>query len=313
MNTQPIAVAIVGTGPVADLLTQRIASRADIRLSAQLPTAAQPPAGTNCVLHLPSHAELATGDAAKHITSLLQAGFNVVSTVPPEALTSVDLIGACRQGASTFHGSGGFQSSLITRFNRAFASITRNIRNVELVEELDIEDVPTHPWNSPAETGLDESDLQTISARANAIAGYYDAGLHTLATAIFGDPLPSEPTTWSATRAQHSDSIQRTRGGLQPTSEQIIVRRELGAHVAYDSIWTRRHGSSAPLRYRLRTTTADAIGNVTITFHAEGSIRPADHLTCTSLLNAIRPVQDSAPGILHHDLDINHVKSDDRL
>ncbi|MBC7171896.1 MAG: hypothetical protein H5U40_05705 [Polyangiaceae bacterium] len=106
---------------------------------------------------------------------------------------------------------------------------------------------------------------------------------------------------------------ERARAGKEEAPEQVVVRRTHGTRVAYDSVWTRRQGSPAPLRYRLNTTTADAVGHATITFHADPEVRPADHLTGVGLLDAIRHVHESAPGVLHHDLDIHHVKPDDRL
>lgn len=318
MSTPRIAVAILGTGPAADLLAQRIQKRTDLSLAAVLPTSEAPPAATDCVIYLPTSAELAAGTAAERVTGLLRTGFDVVSTAPPAALHNADaqkadLLAACRAGSSTFHGTGGFQSSLITRFNRAFASITRNIRDVELIEELDVEDVPAHPWTAPADAGLEDKKPQAINARVAAVEGYYDAGLHTLSEAVFGDDRAEDVIEFSAARPRHDDSPKRGRSETQEAPEQLIVRRTLGSHVAYDSIWTRRQGSSTPLRYRLNTTSADAIGHVTITFHTEGEVRPADHLACAGLLDTIRPAYESAPGVLRHDLEINHVKSDDRL
>ncbi|NPU91005.1 MAG: hypothetical protein HPY82_03760 [Gammaproteobacteria bacterium] len=323
MSTQRITVAVLGTGPVADLLAQRIQKRADLSLAAVLPSSEAPPSATDCVIYLPTSAELAAGTAAERVTGLLRAGFDVVSTAPPAALRDADaqkadLLGACRAGSSTFHGTGGFQSSLITRFNRAFASITRNIRDIELIEELDVEDMPAHPWTSPADlgfedNGLDNTESQAINARVAAVEGYYDAGLHTLSEAVFGNDRADESIEFSAARARHDDNPKRGRSGAQDAPDQLIVRRTLGSHVAYDSIWTRRQGSSTPLRYRLNTTSTDAIGHVTITFNAEGEVRPADHLACSGLLDAIRPAYESAPGVLRHELEINHVKTDDRL
>jgi hypothetical protein len=55
------------------------------------------------------------------------------------------------------------------------------------------------------------------------------------------------------------------------------------------------------------------VGHVTITFHGGNDVRPADHLTCVGLFEATRPVHESAPGVLRHDLEINLVKPDDRL
>lgn len=312
MSTQQISLAILGSGPVAELLAQRIGQRADLTLASP-PASAEPAADIDCVIYLPTSAELASGAAATRITALLRAGFDVVSTVPPAALNRVDLLAACRAGASTFHGSGGFQSSLITRLNRAFSTITRNMRDIELIEELDMEDVPAHPWQTCHDCGLDEHDPQALQTRVNTVEGYYAAGLHTLADAVFHDEQADAPITVAASRPHREQAPQRGRASAQEHPEQVVVRRNLGEHVAYDSIWTQRQGSNTPLRYRLNTTSDDAVGHVTITFHAEGNVRPADHLTCTGLLDAIRPVHDGAAGILHHDLEINHVKLNECL
>lgn len=313
MSTQRITVAILGSGPVAELLAQRIGQHADLKLASALASTAEPAAGTDCVLYLPTSAELETGAAASRISALLRAGFDVISTAPPLALGATDLLGACRAGSATFHGTGGFQSSLITRFNRAFASITRNIRDVELIEELDVEEVPAHPWVSCTDCGLAEHDPQALNARAHAVEGFYDAGMHTLSEAVFRDEQPNAKITFAAIRPHRDELPQRGRAAAQDNAEQVVVRRALGEHVAYDSVWTQRQGSATPLRYRLNTTSDDAVGHVTITFHAESSVRPADHLTCNGLLDAIRPVHASAPGILRQDLEINHVKLNDCL
>lgn len=60
---------------------------------------------------------------------------------------------------------GGFQCSLINCFNRAFASITRDIRDIEMIEELDL-------------------DANVSVDRQLPFDGYYVAGLHTLSEAI---------------------------------------------------------------------------------------------------------------------------------
>ena len=313
MNTQRIHVAVLGTGPVANLITQRIEKRADLDLIATFPSSETPPQNTDCVLYLPTSAELATGTAATRICDLLRAGFDVVSTAPSAALHHADLLGACRTGGSTFHGSGGFQNSLVTRFNRAFSTITRNIRQIELIEELDVEEMPAHPWESPGDAGFDADDPQTVQVRASAVEGYYDAGLRTLSEAVFGTALPDEAIAFSATHVDQNDQPLRSRNRNQDAVEQVIVRRAIGSQVIYDSIWTKRHGSTTPLRYHLNTTSSDAIGHATITFHAQSAVRPTDHLACMGLLDAIRPVYESAPGILHHDLEINHVKLNECL
>ncbi|HVL00971.1 MAG TPA: hypothetical protein VM553_14210 [Dongiaceae bacterium] len=313
MSKQKIVIAVLGSGRVVELLTQRIGKRADLTLASVSAADAEPPTETDCVLYLPAINELAAGNAATRIVGLLRAGFDVVSTVPAVALAGVDLLGACREGSSTFHGTGGFQSSLITRFNRAFASITRNVRSVELIEELDVDELPAHPWASSADLGVESKDIKTITARAADIEGYYDAGLRTLSEAVFGNEQPDASVEFSASRGRSDDGKKRARKGNKEEVEHVLVSRSLGTSVAYDSVWTKRQGSSVPLRYRLGTTSADAVGHVTICFHDEGEGHPADHLTCVGLLDAVRPVYEGAPGILRNDLEINHVKTDDRL
>lgn len=313
MTTHPITIAIVGSGPVADLLAHRIGKRTDLKLGAVRTSAEAPPEDTDCVLYLPTSTELGAGTAASRISGLLRAGFDVISTVPPVALSASDLLAACRAGSATFHGTGGFQSSLITRFNRAFASITRNIRNIELIEELEFGESPPYPWLACADCGLDEHDTEKLNARTANAEHFYDAGLHTLSEAVFGNERADERITCSATHTQQNDPPQRRRPAAQQGTAQVLVQRELGSHVAYDSVWTKRQGSSTPLRYRLNTTSTDAIGHVTITFHAGSDIHPADHLACIGMLDAIAPVHASAPGVLRQDLEINHVKLNDCL
>lgn len=317
MSMQRITVAVIGAGPVAALITRRIQARADLQLADTGRTESlspdSVPQGTHCAVYLPTVRELTEGAAAQQVTALLRAGVNVVTTAPSAALGDTDLLAACREGGSTFHGTGGFQSSLVTRVNRAFAAITRNIRDIELIEELDIEDTPAHPWTTASDAGLAGDDPLALQAHAQAVEAYYDAGLHTLSAAVFGDEQPNAGITVTAHRVQHEEAPLRGRARQITPVEQVVVRRMLGDHVAYDSIWTHRQGSATPLRYRLNTTSADAVGHATLTFHAEGEVRPADHLTCVGLLDALQAVHKSAPGILRHDLEINHVKSDERF
>jgi len=54
-------------------------------------------------------------------------------------------------------------------------------------------------------------------------------------------------------RVIHDDPPRRGRNQKQDAIEQVVVRRTLGDHVAYDSVWTKRQGGSTPLRYRLKT------------------------------------------------------------
>ncbi|MDQ8038682.1 MAG: hypothetical protein REI12_14770 [Pedobacter sp.] len=306
-----IPVAVLGAGPLADLLAKRVQARSDLQLAGVVATSATPPAGTHTVIYLPVSTEMAAGTSATHINELLRAGFNVVSTLPAEALNHADVLAACREGKSTFHGSGGFQSSLATRFNRAFSTITRHIREVELVEELDVESNAAHPWCSCADSGIDEKNAEALQTRTAEVGSYYTAGLNLLSEAVFGK-VESKAAIHAAAAHVLPNVLQRPRNGVEAPA-QIVVQRTLGDKVTYDSVWTKRDGSSTPLRYRFSTTSADAVGHVVITFHAQGDVRPADHLACTGLLDAIISVQESAPGILRHDLDIWQVKTDDRF
>ncbi|HET8707078.1 MAG TPA: hypothetical protein VFM46_12320 [Pseudomonadales bacterium] len=291
MNMQTISVTILGAGNIAELLTQQIKKRSDVSLNAVLASSETPTAGTQCVVYLPDPTER-EDDTVGRILNLLKAGFNVVSTLPAAAFSNTALKAACKEGASTFHGSGGFQNCLAVRFNRAFASITRNISDIELIEELDV-------------ANLDEAEVA-----ASAQKHFYAAGLHTLSEAVFGNANEHEKISVKGPLKREIDSTQRTN--KTESAAQAVIQRNLGDHVIYDSIWTQRK-SNIPLQYKLNTTSSDAIGHVTITFHQESEVNPVDHLICTGLLNAIRAASESAPGILHHDLEINHVKTDDRL
>lgn len=286
MSPQPIPVAVLGTGPIADRIATRIAARRDLTLTGRVGPDATPPAGSACAVYLPTRDDLGSGAAAARITALLRSGIDVVSTTPTESLRGADLLGACRAGSSTFHGTGGFEGRLITRFSRAFASITRNLRDVELIEELD----------------LDEPSLED----ARALEGQYVEGLRSLSDAVFGDRGLDATVTSDASRVR-DEGTHRSRTSKDTTTDQVIVRRTLGERIAYDSIWSRRSGSGAPLRYRLNSRSADAIGHVSIRFHAGDGLHPADHLTIGGILDAIAPLVASAPGVLHHELGIHRV------
>lgn len=295
MKSKHIAVALAGNGAVVELLAKRIHARKDLQLATTVTDAAamELPADIDCVVYVPDGQALADGSAAAHVAGWLRAGCNVVSTAPAEALGGVDLRAACREGQSTFHGTGGYQSRLVSRFNRAFASITRNLRDVELVEEREVAELPAED--------------------AAACEGFYAAGLHTLADAVFGDDLAKEPVTSVAARARGDDLLRSRVGKAQPAGEQLIVRRTLGEHVAYDSVLRQQENSKIPLRYRLNTRSSDAIGHVTIEFHAGSGIDPADHLACGGVLDAIRPVCEARSGILRHELGINQVQLNECL
>ena len=273
-----INIAILGSGPLAELCAKKIKARSDLNVLSVDATSATP-TEADCLIYLPSTEELTAGDASARILSLLQQGFNVVTPVPPEAMAQPDLLAACKQGNATFHGSGGFQNSLPSRFNRAFSTITRDIRKVELTEELPVE-------------ALDD----TTAAKTDP---YYQGALHTLAEAVFGDALATE----NGTSVVDDNSNQN----------ELSVFRSLGDQVVYASKWTRPKDNSIPLRYRLRTVSDEATGITTITFNNDSDAAITDHLTCKSLLNAVTAATRSAPGILHHDLEINYVMPDNRL
>ena len=312
MNTSVIPVAIVGNDPVTDLLAQRIQQRKDLNLIAQAPLAEQPPADCGCLLFVPSQADINEGVAETRLLALLESGFNLVTTLPLNALPRDKLLAACRKGSATFHGTGGFQTSLATRFNRAIATITRDIETVQLIEQLQLD-----------ANALSDQDADKIQQQAAEQESYYDAGLRTLAEAVFGHQQPDASITFNAQPAAPPQSMQRNQASPQgsdhaaPTSNRVIVRRELGKQVTYDSLWTSTPGEAAseaaPLRYQLTTKSKDAVGDVYIHFHSGDGIQPTAQLTCKGLLDAVTAVCRSGPGILHNDLDINHVKSDDRL
>lgn len=311
MSTHAISVTVLGRGPLAELLVQRIARRTD--LSLVQPQTSGPAPTTDCVIYLPTTAELEGGTATSRILDWLKRGYDVISSLPASALDSAELRAACRAGGTTYHGTGGLQSRLVSRVNRAFSTITRNIHMIELTEELELDEVPPHPWTTCADCGLEETEPQALQARVQTLAAYYDAGLHTLSEAVFHDAQTAAPITVTAIRPQSDALAPRGRTVEQASLKQIVVRRSLGDNVGYDSVWTQRPGSTTPLRYRLTTTSDDAVGHVTITFHAESDISPVDHLICGALLDAIRPVYESAAGILHHDLEINYLKLNECL
>ena len=312
MNTSVIPLVIVGNDPVAELLAQRIQQRKDLSLIAQTPLAEQPPADCGCLLFVPNQADINAGVAETRLLALLESGFNLVTTLPLNALPREKLLAACRKGSTTFHGTGGFQTSLATRFNRAIATITRDIEAVQLIEQLQLD----------ANT-LSDQNADNIQQRAAEQESYYDAGLRMLAEAVFGHQQPDASITFNAQSAPPPEPLQRNQTSQQESddtdkaSDRVIVRRELGQQVTYDSLWTSNQGvatsEAAPLRYQLTTKSKDAVGNVYIDFHSGDGIQPTAQLTCKGLLNAVTAVYNSAPGILHNDLDINYVKSDDRL
>lgn len=297
MNTATINVSISGSGPLATLLEKHINARPDLNLVNE--------DASQCVLHLPTVADVESGEAAKRITELLGRGQNVVSTAPVQSINHTDLLGACRNGGASFHGTGGYQCSLISRFNRAFAAITRGISRVELAEDIAIESIPGFEFNAD----------QELEPQAASLQPYYENGLHTLHDAVFNANSPSMNNSTGdeilsiTTLKESEDHAPRLAGA--PNSHHIKVQRTMG-NVAYDSVW-RLDANKPALQYTLSTQSSDATGHVMLTFEQEGETHPVLHLTCKSLLDAVRAVTESKPGILHHNLDINYVKPDDRL
>lgn len=303
MNTSSITVAILGSGRVAELLVDRIGARNDVRFGGSFAVADATPTGTECVIVLPTRAQLADGSAARDVRQLLRAGVDVITTAPPEAFGEAALLDACRAGGSTFHGTGGLQTRLISRFNRAFASISRNIEDVVFVEERGLLE----------DDGVDLADPRSVESFTRDWASHYDAGLRTLADAVFGTTPSAEPVTSSSVRLVRDDGPRRLGPSAEESNPSLVVRRSLGTRVSYDSRFTRRSGDDGTLRYELHTKTADAIGHVEITFHAEGGSLPAEHLACAGLLDAIEPTRSSAPGVLRHELAIDFVRPDPRF
>lgn len=296
MSTQRLSVAVLGSGKLADLMAQRIKARSDLALSCQVDSADKLTARASCVVYLPDNDALASGNALNQTCELLKAGRNVVTPVPAETLGKNELLAACKAGNSTFHGSGGFQSSLPVRFNRAFSTITRNISDIALVEELVV----------PA-------SLELKVSKPDAVGGYYESGLHTLSEAIFLDRQPDTVVENKVSKVK-PDSNPPRMGNQGNTVAKTVVRRTLGEHASYDSVWMQSPDGDTPLRYHLHTRSEDAVGHCTIRFHSgDSELHPAEHLTCKGLLDAIVPTQQQDAGILHHDLEINYVMADDRL
>jgi len=228
-----ISVSIHGDERVGALLAQKISRRKDLELKAD----------GRCVIYIPGSSD----DATDQVMSFLNAGIDTICTAPLDAFTRADLLEACKAGGSTFHATGGFHTVLVTRFSRAFSRISRNIRRVELTEEVD---------------GIDTS---------------FSDSAHQNALRVLGEAVPE------------SDDVR-----FESISQDIAT-------------------DSALLRYRLTTTTDDAVGHATIRFNSGSGVHPADHLTCVGVLDAIRPVHESAPGILHNELGIDYVQLDDQL
>jgi hypothetical protein len=110
---------------------------------------------------------------------------------------------------------------------------------------------------------------------------------------------PADEPSLELARALLGEAVFRTEG---PDARAVLD--------------TASPGTDAPLRWRLRTESGDGSGSTRFTFHAgdtPDAVHPAVHLTCWGILAAIAPVRASAPGIVHHDLGIDHVRADHRL
>lgn len=299
-----IAVAVLGTGAVADRLVAGIERRPDLRSTGRTTPALPVPDGTACVLYVPSLAEIATDAPKDVVTRLLRDGYDVVSALPPGAdLPVADVRAACRAGDSTFHATGGFQTAIATRILRSLSEVTTDIRRIELEEELDLPLAGVYPWNALGDIGIGGTEVAARSAVA-AVADYYEAGLHALDDAVFagtGEPGVS-PAVSVEVRLDNAGAV-----------EKVIVDRALGPRIGYRSIWSAGTTDDAPLRYRLVTSTDTAKGATTLRFAAGEGVHPAEHLTCVGLLDAVRPIHDSGQGIAHRDLSITYLMPDERL
>lgn len=299
MSTPIIPVAVLGTGPVSDLLAARIDARPDLRLAGRIRAAQPAPTETECVVHVPTLDEIG-GNITDDVLRLLADGLDVVSALPVAGLAEIR--DAARGGNSTFHATGGFPAQLAARITRSLAEVTRDIRRVELEEELALPECGVHPWNSLEDIGIGTATVARAEAAAAAVGEYYEAGLRVLEQAIFGATSESDATL--------SIDVVTTDSGIVDT---VIIERELGPRLSYRSTWTACTKDTAPLRYRLTTVTDTARGTATVDFHDTAGIHPADHLTAVAVLDAIRPIHAGAPGIAHRDLSITHLKPDPRL
>ncbi|MEV6655475.1 hypothetical protein [Nocardia fluminea] len=148
--TFPFPVAVLGAGPLAD----RIAAHPDIAVA--------PPSSAAVVAHL-------TADIDAMVAHL-GAGRDVVTALPLDVLPLAEVRAACRNGSSTLHATGGFQSAVAARLTSALAAATREITRIELIEELELPDDSVYPWNTVPE---------------EMVPGYYFSGLRVLEDAAF--------------------------------------------------------------------------------------------------------------------------------
>lgn len=305
MSSPTLAVAVLGDGRLADRIAERIAARADLEVTARIPSARTPPLGTDCVVYVPSFAEIIADLPKTVLPQLLRDGFDVVSTAPVDGRTPLtELLDACGAGRSTFHATGAFQSTIPARLIRSLAEVTRGIRRVELIEEIDLTDTAVYPWDTLRDTGIGTTGAETATAGAAAVDGYYAAGLHVLDDAVF------DSAAGVAAAPHTAVDVVTDRFGIV---EKVIVSRELGPTLSYRSVWSTATADRAPLRYQLITTTDTTTGRANVRFRFTDGLHPADHLTCANVIDAVRPVREHPPGIAHRDLSLPRLVPDHRL
>jgi hypothetical protein len=157
-----------------------------------------------------------------------------------------------------------------------------------------------------AACGVGGSTFHATGGHAAALPGYVMRALSGISRATQSVTLTQEVTEHPADEA----SLELARALL---GEAVFRAEGPDARAVLD---TASSGTDAPLRWRLRTESGDGSGNTRFTFHAgdtPDAVHPAVHLTCWGILAAIAPVRASAPGIVHHDLGIDHVRADHRL
>mgnify|MGYP000088340607 CR=1 FL=1 len=290
MSTKRLSIAVLGSGTLADTLAQQIKADPALALSCTVTDPRQLTASAVCVAYLPT-AEVSLTQASEQIQALLTEGRNVVTSLPASALGKAAILSACKQGKSTFHGSGGFQNALPVRFNRAFAAITRDISDIALVEERSVSREVAH------------NDISNST---------YQDSLHTLSEAVFGNRKDDVALDTQHIALEPNANPPRI-GGISGAEPHTVIRRSLGKHASYDSLWSDPGDGRTALRYHLHTRSADAVGHATITLDGDGQQDPSCYLESRLLHAALAANVHSAPGILHHELDINAVKADDRL
>lgn len=305
MSSPTLAVAVLGAGPFADRIADRIRARAHLEVSARIETLQSPPEGTACVVYVPTFAEIAADTPGSVLPELLSDGYDVISTAPLDGhVPPAELLDACRTGQSTFHATGAFQATIPARLIRSLTEVTRGIRRVELVEELDFPEAGVYPWGGRHDIGIGATGSEAAVAGAAAVDGYYTAGLRVLDDAVFHSAAGASETPSSTVEV-----ITDGSGAVQ----RVIVDRELGPGLSYRSIWTTTTEDRAPLRYQLITTTDTARGTANVRFRFTEGLHPADHLTCVNVIEALRPVHEHGPGIAHRDLSITRLMPDARL